>query len=326
VQYWDIVKRSFAISWRHRYLWLLALFAGESGGASLNYTQSQPIQTGGSGKPPDFNGAAQQVSSWVTQNLDGILILSGLLAVLFIVLFVLAAICEGALVRASAEHDAERPFELAVAWRCGRATMGTIIRFRLLLLLLGLPVLVALGALVIGAVAAFLGHNIGAGISLIVGGVLLLLATIPYAIYLSFLNRLGARAAILEQLAARPAMVRAHRLLLNRLGRVLLVWLTSIVVGIVVGIVFAIALASIGIPLFIAGVAAYASGSGAVWLVAGLGVVVFLPVALVVGSFISAQDSTFWTVAFRRLEFDQAPAAYAYPNPSAPPTPSAPAS
>jgi len=322
LQYWDIVKRSFAISWRHRYLWLLALFAGESGGASLNYTQSQPIRTGGSGKAPDFNGAAQQVSSWVTQNLEGILVLSALLAVMFIVLFVLAAVCEGALVRASAEHDAERPFDLALAWRCGRATMGTIIRFRLLLLLLVLPVLVVFGALVIGAVAAFLGHDVGAGISLIVGSVLLLLATIPYAIYLSFLNRLGARAAILEQLAARPAIVRAHRLLSKRLGRVLLVWLTSIVVGIVVGIGFAFVLASIGIPLFFAGAAAYASGSGAFWVVVGLGVLVFLPVALVVGSFLSAQDSTFWTVAFRRLEFDQAPL-YAYPDPPAAPAPGA---
>ena len=321
--YWYIVTRSFAIAWRHRYLWLLALFAGESGGSSFNYNQAQPFQPGANRNAPDFNAAAQQVSSWVTQNTGTLLVLGALLLFLFIVLFVLGALCEGALVRASAEHDAERPFSFGVAWRCGRATMGTMIRFRLLLLLLGLPVLIIIAALVVGTFAAFLGHNAGVGISLVIGAVLLLLAAIPYAIYLSFLNRLGARAAILEQLAARPAMVRAHRLLLHRLGRVLLVWLLSIVVGIVVGIAVAVVLASIAIPLFIAGAAAYASGSGALWVVIGLGVLVLLPLALVVGSFFSAQDSTYWTLAFRRLEIDQAPA-YAYPQSPATPAQGAP--
>ncbi len=317
--YWYIVTRSFGIAWRHRYLWLLALFAGESGGASFNYSQSQPYQPGAGRNGPDFSAAAQQVSSWVTQNMGSLLVLGALFLILFIVLFVLGAVCEGALVRASAEHDAERPFELSVAWRCGRATMGTMIRFRLILLLLGLPVLVIVVALVIGSITAFLGHNVGTGISLVLGGVLLLLAAIPYAIYLSFLNRLGTRAAILEQLAARPAIVRAHQLLVHRLGRVLLVWLLSIVVGIVVGIGVAVVLASIAIPLFIAGAAAYASGSGALWVVIALAVLVFLPVALIVGAFFNAQDSTYWTLAFRRLEIDQAPA-YAYPQ-----TPAAPA-
>jgi hypothetical protein len=317
--YWFIVTRSFAIAWRHRYLWLLALFAGESGGSSLNFGQSQPYQPGANRNAPDFNAAAQQVSSWVTQNTGTILVLFALLIVLFIVLFVLGAVCEGALVRASAEHDAERPFNFAVAWRCGRATMGKMIRFRLILLLLGLPVLIIIGALVIATVTAFLGHNVGAGVTILLVVLLLLLAAIPYAIYLSFLNRLGARAAILEQLAARPAIARAHHLLTSRLGRVLLVWLLSIVVGIVVGIGVAVVLASIAIPLFIAGAAAYASGSGALWVVIVLGVLVLLPVALLVGSFFSAQDSTYWTLAFRRLEIDQAPA-YAYPQ-----TPAAPA-
>ncbi len=323
--YWYIVTRSFAISWRHRYLWLLALFAGESGGASLNYSQPQPIQPGANRYAPNFNGAAQQVSSWVTQNAGILLVVAGLLIFLFIVLFILAAICEGALVRASAEHDAERPFDLAIAWRCGRATMGTIIRFRLLLLLLGLPVFIILVVLLIGAVAAFVGHNVGTGVAFVLVALLLLLASIPYAIYLSFLNRLGARAAILEQLAARPAIVRAHRLLSKRLGRLLLVWLLSIVVGIVVGIGVAVVLASIAIPLFIAGAAAYASGSGTLWVVILLGVLVLLPVGLIVGSFFSAQDSTYWTLAFRRLEIDQAPV-YAYPHPPAAPARGAPPS
>ncbi len=321
--YWQIVTRSFAIAWRHRYLWLLALFAGESGGAGFSFNYSQPFRPNPSGNPPDFQGAAQQVTSWLADNVGFILLVSGLLLLLVIIFFVLGAVCEGALVRGSAEHDAERPFDLGVAWRCGVATMGTIIRFRLLLLLLGLPVLIAVVAVVISAVGAFLGHNYGAGVGLVFVGLLVLLASIPYAIYLSFLSRLGTRAAILERLAARPAIVRAHRLITQRLGRVLLVWLLEIAVGIVVAIVVGIVLAVIAIPLFVAGAAAYASGSGTLWVVILVGVLVLLPVTLIAGAFLAAQDSTYWTLAFRRLELDQPPAYYYgyQPPPQAGPPP-----
>lgn len=316
--YWQIVTGSFGIAWRHRYLWLLALFAGESAGASVNYSysQQQPIPPSTNGGTADFNGAAQQVSSWLANNVGFILVASGLLIGLAIAFFVFGAVCEGALVRGSAEHDAQRPFDLGVAWRCGVATMGTIIRFRLLLILLGLPVLIVVVAVVLGVVGAFLGHQLGAGIGLILVGLLVLAAAIPYGIYLSFLNRLGTRAAVLEQLAARAAIVRAHGLIKKRLGRVLLVWLLSIAVGFVVGIALAVLLGVIAVPLFIAGGAAYASGSGMLWVVIVLGLVVLLPVALITGSFVGAQDSTYWTLAFRRLEIDQPPAySYGYQPP-----------
>jgi hypothetical protein len=320
--YWQIVTRSFGIAWRHKYLWLLALFAGESGGgASFNYGQSQPFRT--NGNPPDFNGAAQQVSSWVSSNLGFILVVAALLLVLWIAFFIFGAACDGALVRASAEHDAERPFDLGVAWRCGVATLGTIIRLRLLVLLLTLPLLIVVLALVISVLGAFVSHQIGAGLLLIVVGLAVLIVSIPYAIYLGFLSRLGTRAAVLEQLAARPALGRAHHMITERLGRVLLVWLLEIAVGIAVGIVVGIVLAIIAVPLVLAGVAAYASGSGSLWVVIVLGVVVLLPVTLIIGSFFAAQDSTYWTLAFRRLELDQPPAYYYgyQPPPQPGPTP-----
>src|SRR6267378_2559069 len=152
--YWQLVTRSFGITWRHRYLWLLALFAGESGGGvSFNSGTSQPIgSTGGKGNFPDFSSFPQQVSNWLGQHISLLVAVAVLFILLAITFFILAAVCEGAVVRASAEHDAERPFGLSIAWRCGVATMGTIIRLRLLLLVLGLPVLIVLLALIAGFV------------------------------------------------------------------------------------------------------------------------------------------------------------------------------
>jgi hypothetical protein len=227
---------------------------------------------------------------------------------------VLAAVCEGALVRSSAEYDAERPFGLRVAWQCGVATMGTIIRFRLLLIALGLPVFIVLVALIAGLIVAILGHNTGLAITLGLLGVLLFLAAIVYFIYLSFLDRLGTRAAVLEQLGARAALVRGHRLFTKRLGRVLVVWLLSVATSIVVGICTAIVLAILVLPAIFLGVASYMSGSGLIWLVVVVAVLILVPIVLVVEGFVVAQMSTYWTLAFRRLEIDRAPY-YAYQQP-----------
>jgi hypothetical protein len=321
VQYWDIVTRSFAIAWRHKYLWLLAVFAGESGGVSFNY--SSPFQPRGTpGNPPDFTNLPQQAATWLSDNAGLVVVILALFVILLIGFFILAAVCEGALVRASAEHDAVRPFGLRWAWRSGVATMGTIIRFRLILIALGLPVFIVLVALTAGFIVALLSHNYGLAVAIGLLGFLIFLAAFVYALYLAFLDRLGTRAAVLEQIGARAALVRGHRLLRKRLGRVLLVWLISVATTIVVGLCAAVLLAIVALPTLFIGIAGYATGSPLFWVALVVATVILVPIVLVVDGFVIAQSSTYWTLAFRRLEIDQAPA-YGYVPATSPVRPSA---
>jgi hypothetical protein len=319
VPYWELVTRSFRISWRHKYLWLLALFAGESAGG-FNFGFSAPPRTNGNNNAPNLAAINQQVSHWLAVNFGLIVAASVAIVLIAIAFFVLAAMCEGAVVRAAAEHDAERPFGLGWAWRGGRATMGTMIRFRLLLIALGLPVLAVFIGLAVGLVAAIAGRN-GAVIAvLVLIGILFVLVALVYVVALYFIGRLGARAVVLEQLGATAALSRGYGLLTKRLGRVLLVWLVSVVVGIVLGICFAIVGAILAAPAVIIAIGAYASGSSAWLLVIVLAALILLPILLVIQAFMAAQSSTYWTLAFRRLEIDQ-PRAYAYMSPSLPQAP-----
>jgi hypothetical protein len=313
VQYWENITRSFAIAWRHKYLWLLAVFAGE-GSASFNYGNrtSSPVPPGRTpGRSPDFGSIQHQASDWLGQHLSLVVTVVVLYVLLVIAFFILAAVCEGALVRASAEHDAERPFGLRLAWRRGVATMGTIIRFRLLLIALGLPVLILFAALIAGLVVAIATNNVGPAVALGLVAFLLILPAIPYAIYLHFLDRLGTRAAVLEQLGAKAAIVRAHRLLRKRLGRVLLVWLLAILVGIVLSIGVVIVLGILFVPALLLGIGAAWTGSAVAWVAVVFFALILVPIALIVSGFVVAQGSTYWTLAFRRMEIDQAPA-YGY--------------
>jgi len=318
MHYWELVTRSFRIAWHHKYLWLVALFSGESGGGSFNYRQST---TNTNTQTPAQ--VQQQISTFLSDHLGLIVFLAIVWLVLAIVFFILAAICEGATVRGSAEHDAERPFGLRLAWRTGLQTMWVIVRLRLLLIALYLPLIVLIAAWFVGLLVALANQNSSAVPVLVLTALLLLAVWLVYGIYLFFLDRFGSRAVVLEQVMARAAIVRAHGLLFKRLGRSLLVLLLWIGVSIVLAIVLACFSLILIVPLLVAA----SSGSNAGLAVVVLAVIILVPIYLVVGAFLAAQSSTYWTLAFRRLDFDHAPE-FAYPGyptaPPAQPTPPAP--
>jgi hypothetical protein len=197
--------------------------------------------------------------------------------------------------------------------------MGAIIRLRLIVLVLVLPILIVLLALLVGFVAALFNHNAGAAVAVGLVGLLVILAAIPYSIYLGFLTLLGARAAVLEQLGARAALGRAHHLVRKRLGRVLLVWLVWIATAFAVSLCAAVVLAVLVVPATLLAIFAFTTGSAVLWVAVAVIALILLPVVLIVEGFVLAQGSTYWTIAFRRLEIDQAPAyGYVYPQ-GAPP-------
>ena len=306
--YMDIVWRSFRISWNHKYLWLIALFAGE-GGAGFNAGSSGG---GGqrSGEAPgnlDASAIQDQVTTWITNHLGLLVVLAILWLVVVVAFFILSAVCHGATVRAAAEHDAERPWGLGWAWRAGVGTLWAVVRFRLLIVALALPLVLIFIGFGIAVVVAAVNHDAGAIIPLALSGLLLLAIALPYSIYVSFLDRLGSRALILEQIGARASVARAHRLLFKRFGRTLVVWLLSIAVSIVLGLLTACLLGIIFVPLLLIGGLLAANNSSAVLPLVVLGIVVLLPVSLVVSGFLAAQISTYWTLAFRRLDLDPLP-------------------
>jgi hypothetical protein len=311
--YWDVVTRSFKIAWNHKYLWLVAFFAGESGG-NLTFNYSPPTN-----KSPDLPAMQEQATSWVSDH-TGLIVALGLAwLVLAIGLFILGAVCEGATIRGSAEHDAERPFGLRPAWTMGVHTMWAIVRFRLVLLALYLPLFILVVAWLVGLVVALLRQDAGLLLSLVVGGLLLFLVFFIYAVYLLFIDRFGSRAIILEERKALPAVARAHRLLFRRFGRSLLVLILSLAIALAIVIVLGCLSSVLVLPLLLAIYASSATGSAAFWPVLILTAIVLIPVYLAVGGFLAAQSSTYWTLAFRRLDVDYY--APAYVTPAYPPSP-----
>ncbi|HLQ62690.1 MAG TPA: hypothetical protein VK131_12595, partial [Candidatus Acidoferrales bacterium] len=95
MRYGEVITRSFSIAWRHRYLWLLALFAGEGtggggggAGGGPNFGGQGQGGPGGTGGQVDPRQALQSGLAWLQDNLG--LVILALFAVLLLVVLLTA--------------------------------------------------------------------------------------------------------------------------------------------------------------------------------------------------------------------------------------------
>jgi hypothetical protein len=305
MQYGQLITRSLAIVWRHPYLWVLAILGGAdvgAGGFSGNFnTGTRSI--GGRG------ANTEQITRFLQDHLGQILVLLAILGVLALAWFLLSCVTTGALIRGSAEHDAERPFGAGPAWRAGLRSFGSILVLRLFLFAL-VVLIVGIAALFVGlAVASFSSGRNGTGAVVVILGVLLALALVVAAIPFGIALILATRAIVLEERGPIDALRRGLGLLSGRLGRVLLVWLIQVGLGAAASLTLAIpvlVLSGLLVAALVgAGIAGGGGGLAAAIPLAILVGIVILCLVLVVGALVGAYQSTYWTLAFRRLELEQ---------------------
>jgi hypothetical protein len=312
MRYGEVIERSLSVFWRHRYIWLLgALGAGESvGGGFGNFGvagQSPGTSDTATGSVPDQ--LTTQFGQWFTADLPLLVALLVLLGLFGLGYFVLSCVSVGAAVRAAAEHDAERPFDLGLAWRAGRQTFLPILGLRLLGLLVALPGVALIGGVVLLAVISALRGSADGIVIAVLAAIVLVPVVGLAAIVLGVVWTLATRSIVLEQLGVGGALRRGIDQVSRRFSRVALLWLIALGVGIFCGLAGGIAagllllpfLAVLAVTYATAGVDAALTG-GAVLLLLYIVVVVFLNGAL--GSFLT----TYWTIAFRRLDLDPSPA------------------
>jgi hypothetical protein len=242
--------------------------------------------------------------------LGGVAILA--LAILF---FLISAIADGALVRASSEHDREQPFSLGQAWSGGLATFWPVLKVKLLAALAGIVSFIVIGGLAVLAVVSAQAGFTSTTVLLIIAVVLLGLAGIPTYIAFSVIILLMMREVVLNRTRSTwAAFSQALALIRRRLGRVALLWLLSVALGLAsataIGLVTTILL---GIVVGLA-IIAYLAGGMTAGVVAGIALgVPWLVVLIIASGAISAFNSTFWTLGYTRLDLEPRPQAAIFP-------------
>jgi hypothetical protein len=306
MDYGRLITRSLEITWRHKWLWLLALFAGESSGSPSYSGQGLSNALGGGG------GGGGQVKqypnfapflTWIQDHLGLLVVGAIVLLVVYIVLFLVSCGAEAAVVRSAEAADRDEAITLGRAISLGMERLWVVVRLRLVLFLAGLAVLLVVGSLIGLIVLSFAVHAYLAAAVLIIAtvgaGLLLILAAVAVPTF----TRLSLRAAILDRTGAVDAIRAALALIWRRPGQVIVLWAIELAVSLGLALALIVVVLAVAAPALVIGYAAFnsASSSAAVVGLVAIGVLLFV-ILLVLGAAISAYLSVYWTLGYRQLQ------------------------
>ena len=287
--YLDLIKQSFDIVRRRRYLWFYGLFAG---GASFNFQASFPTD---SDNDPSSSDSVNGID-------PGVVVAIAVVVLVLLLLFIaLSTISQGALADSvAAEHRGERR-GFGAAWRSGTRSFWRVLGLGLLAGLIGFVVVLAVLLPVAASIALIVASTDGAApiiVAAVAAGIPALIVLIGLFLVLGVTIQLAMRHLVLAQARVFESLRAGWHLLRDNLipsGAIFLLQQVASFVGSIV-IVFAVVLLCVPtIILLVAGVEA-------VGIVAAIltGLIV-IPLALTAYGALGAFNHSLWTLTYLQM-------------------------
>lgn len=298
MNYGEIIKSAFWISWRNKFLWFFGFFAAGSGGASNFF--NVPSEVGNRGG--DFSGMGR----WMSDNLVALLVIFVVIAlVLALVYFVLSFVSAGGLAESVAAIDRGEARRFSSTFRAGLANFWRVLGQAILLFLIGLGLLLVVG-LVAGlpiVLTFVLSEAVAARVVVsALFGVLGVLLLIVFFVALSIIGQFALRGLVVDRERIVHSIAAGYGLFRRSLGRSLLVWLINLGLSIGIGIAVLVVVLIVGfflfLPTILLAVAEYATAAIVAGVIAGL---ILLPIFLVISGAVGAFSHAYWTLAYLRL-------------------------
>jgi hypothetical protein len=290
VNFAEVLDRAWQIVWKHKILWVFGMFAGCSrgggAGSGSGWRQSGPSESG-AGVDRFFNGIGQ----WMGEHLWVValfIVLALALAALAVFLGTMGRI---GLIRGTfqADEGAER-LAFSELFRGGLPYFWRVFGLTFLIGLAFFIIIVPL--MLFGVVTAGVGF-------LILLPLLCVLVLLAWAV--GILVKLATAAMVIEDVGLVQGMRRAWEVASGKVGPVLIIWISTALIGLVVGFVIALPVLLIVVP---AAVAYFATGQGissAFLLAAGACLTIYLPVLVIASGVLTAYIESAWTLTFLRL-------------------------
>ncbi len=312
----EVLTKAWKIVWKFKILWVFGIFAGCG-------TRSGPSFNGGGSSGSQFNSTPGQVPNIPPGLEDNMLrfirffenpaviaVSVSLLCVILILTIFFSIMGRIGLIKGAVDADAgAEHLGFGELWKSG---LHYFWRFLGLSLLIGSPILLFYLAIVIGGLFIALTYLSGsrggsfsaaapALVALIPVICLLVCVVILLAIVISFLGPQAERAIVIENEGVISGLRRGWQVLTKNLGPILIIWFITVVIGVAVGILVALPLLIILVPVFIAFVAGGNNPSFTPLIIAGLCLVAYIPVTLVVNGILTSYLESVWTLTYLRL-------------------------
>jgi hypothetical protein len=305
MSYGDLIRDTFRITLRNRFLWFFGFFAGSalfnfpSGGGNFD---TDDFQRSGSGAS---SALAAQVGPGIFENaalIVGLVVVVLLIALLFIIM---AIISQGALSESVAAIDRGEGRRFGSTFRAGLGNFWRVLGYYLLFFLIGIGLLVAIGvpvALVIGGTFAATQSTGARVIVAVLAGLAAVALIILIFIPLHIISQYALREVVVRRARVFGSVGSGYGVFRRNLGRSLLLWLIHIGLMIGIGIALLVAVLLVGLVLFIPTIALalaeYSTAAIVTGVIAGL---ILLPILLVASGAAGTFGHAYWTLAYLRL-------------------------
>ncbi|MCB0035568.1 MAG: hypothetical protein KDE51_16160 [Anaerolineales bacterium] len=312
MDYGDLLKRGWRITWNNKWLWILGFLAalggngGNGGGGNANFSGSGNDFGNMDPETMDqFGEFGRMLESGELWAQIGAIIFVAIccLAIFFIIMWFVRLVAEAGLIQAAVDIEYGEKTSFQKAFSDGSQYIGKLFGVNVVLWLIPAAIAMIIG--IIAAAVAVSGGEESAAMILICF-VPLACLLIPYAIIVSIIYPIAQRGVVLQKLGVMDSIKHGWQILKAHVGEILLIGLIFIAVGIGFGLVTAavvlpVALATMG-P---AGYALFANGfeavSGSLISLAVFGVFLVMVLGSIINAVMIVFRSSTFTLAY--LEF-----------------------
>lgn len=303
----EVLTRAAKITWKHKVLWIFGILAscGRGSGSSSN-NSSRNNQFTDSQAPREMlrqvSAFAEKITNWFTENLWALIVLILFLLILWVIQIFLSTTGRIGLIRGAyqAEAGAEKinfgelfSESLRYFWR----VIGQ-----------GLVIFLPIIVIIIGVFAIFIFSLASArpGTGDVLGGLILFLVVglccclFPVLVIVGLYSSQALRALILEDLGVFASLSRGwdvfRKNIVGLLVMAVIIFFGSLIVGL-----------AIAIPIYIAifpVVFSFLAGNINSWrpfIIAGIFVLLYSPIAWVLSGILLTYTETLWTVIYIRI-------------------------
>ena len=259
MDYGSLIRRSWRLTWRHRFLWMLGLFATTTVGSCTPLGSGNAAQARGnfpnleSYYTPDLGQAFLNADPFVSHNIALMLLgVVSLVVLLLLVFSVVSVIAQGGIAEATIGLALGQRQSGTAAWGAGVHLAWRYFRLWLLLIIVGLLVAIALVVVAMLVALAALSQGATQMLVTIVGGLLglvLIIVAVPGFVALSVIFAFAQRAMPLERAGPWTALRMGYRLVRRNLRRSAVAWVISLALSIAAGIVIVAGGALLLVPL-----------------------------------------------------------------------------
>ncbi len=277
IDYWGLVTRSFHILWKYKFLWFFGFFAAGAGGSSGNTSQWT-------------EHAGPQVREWLATNMELVAMIVMGMVIMWFVFFVMGLLSKGALIGSIAHAEREHDITFGRAWEIG---------YRNFLKMLGIAI-IALLAFFLGCfiflvpiLLPLIAGEAGAVIAIAIAA-LLFIPFLAFAFLLAFTVTYAEREAVLRNQGIFESLSLGWALTKQYFWNSMVVWLVSLVSGLVFMFCIIFGLLLVAVPFILLGLLN-------VFAALVVGIPIGIALIIIISGALGTYDYSLWTLAYIRI-------------------------